>query len=131
MKIHKKQVVIGSLIIICITALCVYNYMYKEHRDIASEKVDFTVKSQQLNKAMSTSSSAMKYVDKVIQINGTITSVEQNSILLDETIQVDFNQQEVSKLSLNSQVIVKGRCVGYDDLLEVVKIDQATIITNN
>ena len=32
---------------------------------------------------------------------------------------------------LNNDVTIKGRCIGYDDLLEELKMDQCIIIKNN
>lgn len=128
MTTKKKYIIVGFFALLIIGGLGGYNYIYKDHRDIAAEKVDFELKPPVLLELMSNSLEAKKYTDKVIKTYGTITSIEQNSIILDNKTQVNFKIGDVSKLSLGAEVIVKGRCVGYDDLLELVKIDQATIL---
>ena len=32
------------------------------------------------------------------------------------------------KVQLNQQLTLKGRCIGYDDLFEVVVLDQSTMM---
>jgi hypothetical protein len=34
----------------------------------------------------------------------------------------------LSKLKVNDTIVVKGRCIGYDDLLEEIKLDQCSIV---
>jgi hypothetical protein len=125
---RKKYIIFGIFALLVVSGYVVYQYMYREHRDIASEKVDFELQPQQLMEVMSDAAKALKYTDKVIQTSGKITSVEQNSVILDHKTQVNFKTADVNPLNVGNDVIIKGRCVGYDDLLELVKIDQATII---
>lgn len=33
-----------------------------------------------------------------------------------------------SELKANNPISVKGRCIGYDDLLEEIKLDQCSIV---
>ncbi|WP_203257033.1 OB-fold protein [Hyunsoonleella ulvae] len=126
----KKQVtyiITVALLIFGIAGCLIYDYMYKEHRDIASEEVDYTLSSNDLKNVMRTDSVSGQFIDKVIQTEGVITSIEQNSIVINDVIQVDFVNTDLSILKPEATLSIKGRCVGYDDLLEVVKIDQATI----
>ena len=130
MKAKKKYFILGFLIVLLISGYSVYKYVYKEHRNIATESINFKLNTVQLSMVMSTTQDAVKYIDKVVQTYGKVTSIEQNSVILDDSVQVNFSTESVNTLSLGIEVIIKGRCVGYDDLLELVKIDQATIINN-
>ena len=51
-----------------------------------------------------------------------------NHIMLDNKIQIHLLNPEEQSINLGEIITIKGRCVGFDDLLEEVKIDQATII---
>lgn len=129
--IAKKKIGLALLVlIVVIIGLATYQYMYQPHRDIASEKVDFKVTPQALKEAMSLSNEGPKFLNKVIQTRGKITSVDQHSVTLDDIIQISFESKLPSYLNPEAELIIKGRCIGYDDLLELVKIDQATILTN-
>lgn len=123
MKKRNAYITLTALTLFGILSYSVYSYMYQEHRDISSEEIDYSLNPNDLKNAMSN-----QFVDKVIQTEGVITSIEQNSIVIDDIVQVNFINTDISTLQPKITIKIKGRCLGYDDLLEVVKIDQATII---
>lgn len=128
----KKLLVISTVLLVGIlTALVVYNYVFQgEHRNIASEKATVSLSADEFyshfenNEALATTN----YLDKVVETKGKITLIEGTDIELNNKVQISFNSKETLKLQKGQSLTIKGRCVGYDELLEVVKIDQATII---
>ncbi len=128
MKGKIKYLITGGLFLMAITAITVYKYLYQEHRVIAEEKVDYKIAALDLNSVMNRGLEPIKYADKVIQTYGKITAIEQQSIIIDDHVQVSFLDALSSTLQVDDSVNIKGRCIGYDDLLELVKIDQAITI---
>ncbi|HEY0091399.1 MAG TPA: hypothetical protein VGB43_02840 [Flavobacterium sp.] len=126
-----KKIIIGIVIII-IVAFIGYKFIYKEHRDIGSEDAAFTLTTSQLQQEFSAGDSLAnaKYADQTIQVEGTITSVDPigNSIVIDQKLSAVLKDKLTSDISANKPVKVKGRFVGYDDLLEELKMDQVSII---
>lgn len=127
----KKQVIILIGILVIGAASIVYNFTFNsKHRDIANEEATSTVSAQKLftdfqnNEALATT----KYLDQVIEIKGEITAIEEGELVLSNQIQVRFNGAVMPKVANEGSLTIKGRCVGYDELLEMVKIDQASII---
>ena len=131
MKGKKPYILLSIALLLIILSIATYNYMYKEHRNIATENVSFNVSASQLNSDLSSPDTALEYIDKVVQIQGIVTAVEQNDVVIDDKVQVSFIENVSNRLSIEKQITIKGRCVGYDDLLELVKIDQATLIHDN
>jgi len=131
MKGKKPYIVLSIVLLLIILAISAYNYMYKEHRNIATENVSFNVSASELNSDLSTPDKASEYIDKVVQVHGNVTAIEQNDVVIDDKVQVSFIEKVANSLSTQNQITIKGRCVGYDDLLELVKIDQATLIHEN
>ncbi len=127
MKKKASYIIAIIIIVLGITGYTIYGYMYQAHRDISSEGIDYYLTSDYLKKAMGVDSTSKKIIDKVIQTEGIITSIEQNSVIINDAVQVNFTKTDISNLQPRIKLIIKGRCVGYDDLLELVKIDQATI----
>lgn len=129
----KKQIIISIVVLFGLTtALMVYNYVFhNEHRNIAEEKASLALTANVLHNDFlkDEATATSKYLDKVIEATGKITTIENNSITLNEKLQVSFNNKALPKFKDGQALTIKGRCVGYDELLEVVKIDQATIIT--
>ena len=73
-----------------------------------------------------------RFLNKILLVIGTITNIETNIIILDNGIvcTLDPSQIITEEININNKVSVKGRCIGYDDLLEEVRIDHSFIIKN-
>lgn len=124
---------IGILVIIAIAvAVIIYFYAYKGHRDIASEKSDYTLTVAKLQTEFTENDSLAnsKFQDKTIEISGLITQIdiESKGIVIDEKLSGTFKEKLPSDLIKGIKIKIKGRFIGYDDLLEEFKIDQITVI---
>jgi hypothetical protein len=67
-----------------------------------------------------------KYLNKAVEITGKVTNVGKNVITLDGKVSCQLQVSE--QVILNSQLKIKGRVTGYDDLLEELKLDQCLVI---
>lgn len=122
----------GTLVWLVVAFVCIgfgiYKYTYQEHRNIEVAKVDFTVDSKSLldefltNPEMATE----KYLNKVISVQGVVSEKDAESITLTASILCYFTSKD-DKLLEGISVKIKGRCIGFDELLEVVKLDQCSI----
>jgi len=103
-----------------------YRYAYQSHRDIESEKAAFSLQASDLISEFSQNSEAatQKYENKTIQVSGTITDQDGNALTVDGSIFAEFSG-EIG--SVQGAITFKGRCVGYDDLLEEIKFDQCSL----
>ncbi len=123
-----KKITIGFLILI-LGLFFGYKYLYHEHRDIATETPSYSVTVNQLLAAFTQDETKAnsKYLDKSISIKGKVTSIDQanKSIVLDEKVYVILMNS--TDVTLNSEVLVQGRLIGYDSLIEEIKLDQAQI----
>ncbi len=109
-----------------------YFYVYKEHRDIAKEEVSYEIAVPVLFSEYQYNESAAntKYLDKTIVVSGKVSSLnlETQSMVLDEKLFATFLDKIPSTIEPNSQIKVKGRLIGYDSLLEEIKMDQCIIL---
>jgi len=124
----KKIVVV--LVLILMASVAVYFYAYKSHRNIADEAAVFSIEAQNLKSEFNSSieGATQKYANETIIIYGIVSMLDLDSkiITLNENISVQ-GIQEISTIQPNQKLTIKGRLVGYDDLLEEIVIDQATI----
>lgn len=127
----KKKLFIAIVLIVGIL-LSVYFYAYKDHRNIATAEVDFSVTVSDLQKefAQNDSLATVKFQNKVIQIQGIITSVDaqSKSLVIDEKIYAQFDTNLPSSVEVNKKTTIKGRFLAYDDLVEEFKMDQTSVI---
>ena len=78
-----------------------------------------------------TNASTEKYLDQTINVTGRITSIDNTSLEIDNSISCYFETaMKNNDHLLNTMMTVKGRCLGYDDLLEEIKMDQCVLINN-
>lgn len=118
------------LLILLILAFAGYKYLYQDHRDIKTEEAEFVISSNEIAYEFSqkTAESEKKYSDKTIEITGIITEINVKDFTIDNSVLCQFNDIFESTLKIKDSITIKGRCIGYDDLLELVKIDQSTLI---
>lgn len=117
------------LIIPIAIGIVVYNYIYQDHRDIETEKPEFTLSSNELiNQFSSDAASAeKKYLNKTIEITGVITEINNDNVIVNASVFCQFQNAIPNTLKSGDNINVKGRCIGYDDLLEEIKLDQCSI----
>ena len=124
---RKLFISLGLAVVLLLTG---YFYIYQDHRDIQNEEAEFVLSSSELIEQFvnNATTSEQRYLNKTIEITGVLTEINQNDLTLDDHIFCQFNVPILSKLQPNSSIKIKGRFIGYDDLLEQVKIDQSSII---
>lgn len=125
----KYSIIIIGLIFI---GYGIYSYIYQSHRDIASEKGIYRVTVQTIFQEFQQNETKAnaKYLDKTIEVTGKVTSIdkENKSIVMDDQLYALCSDSIPIALRELSNVKIKGRFIGYDDLLGELKMDQCTII---
>ena len=126
--IAKMRKIIFVLIALLIIGGIGYKYVYKDHRDIAAEEVTFKLTSNELIAELVTDNDAVtKYLDRVISVSGVVSDANEDNLTLSNDIFCTFDSV-VKDVSVGDSMIVKGRCLGFDELLMQVKLDQCQII---
>lgn len=121
------------IILILIIGFFSYQYIYKSHRNIKNETPHYLKNSSDLINDFTSNYeiASQKYIDKTIQLTGVISAINETSLEIDNKIICYFSDMLIDDELLNNSVTIKGRCIGYDDLLEELKMDQCIIIKNN
>ena len=120
-------------ILLFVFTLCLfflgYNYLFPDHRTINKEEALFNVEASILfDEFIDNSKQAeYKYLNQTITVSGVITSFNTENIMINNKIFCKFDNI-VNKININDSIVVKGRCIGYDELLEEIKLDQCSIV---
>ena len=126
-----KKKLFYILLLLIVIVFGIYKYMYKSHRDIASEEAAFSKTVSEVFQAFTTNDSLANktYLDKTILVKGKITNIDLTSkiITVDEKLSARFTTKIPDNIKLQDSIIIKGRLVGFDDLLEEIQMDQCTI----
>jgi hypothetical protein len=124
---RKWIVILGLLIIATVIG---YNYIYQDHRDIEKEVAEFSMNAEEISVLFSENAKAaeQKLLNKTVEISGLISDINTNDITIDDRVFCQFSNGIQTSKNKNATIKIKGRVIGYDDLLEQVKLDQCTII---
>jgi len=128
----KIKIILLILVAIALIGAISYNYvMHGGERNLTTEKTNFTVTSAAITSEFTTNieTANKKYLEKAVAIKGKITSSNGNEIILDETVICGFKNPD-SSIKKGQEITVKGRVVGYDDLMGELKLDQCFVIKN-
>jgi len=127
-----KNVLLLVVVLLFIFSAIAYNYVYKNHRNISSEEAVYSIEVSELFQEFLTNQDASnaKYANKTIEIYGTITTLdlENQTIVLNEQLLLSVEKVEFQALNVGEKHTFKGRFVGFDDLLEELKMDQCILI---
>lgn len=124
----KNKVIILILVLLAFIGYSAYNYTYKAHKTIDELDLKFSGTSEDFLEEIKTNTA--EWQDVVIELNGTITTIDEKGITLNNSIYCQLEKPTlIPTLKIEKKVTIKGRMIGYDDLLEEVKLDK-TIIKN-
>ena len=70
-----------------------------------------------------------KYLDKTIEVTGNLSNIDiaTKSIVINDKLFATFKDGVPKKLQLGSKIKIKGRFIGYDALVEELKMDQCVL----
>ena len=115
-----------------IGSVFIYFTYNKPHTDFSKSRSEFTIESKDLISfyQINPENANAKYLDKILLLTGIVTETEENIIILDNGIvcTLDPSQKVNEKINLGTKVSVKGRCIGYDDLLEEIRVDHSFVM---
>lgn len=130
-RIKKIGIVIAVLVVVgYFTFPMVKDYMVNNlgKRDVKSEEAAFTVKTKDIvaEYTKNEAEANKKYINKPVAVSGVVTSVNDKEVILDEIGICNFLVADAS-VKVGQTITVKGRVVGYDDLMESINLDQCSI----
>ena len=122
----KSKWILNILVLSCIAFYTIYRYAYKPHKTI--EKLEIEYDGTSHNFIEKVKEDASIWNNKIVLLSGIITSKEDKGITLNNSIYCQFREDVTSsKLKESHPISLKGRVIGYDDLLEELKLDQCII----
>lgn len=122
----KTKIILFSILVVGIVGFAAFNYvMHGGARNLSNEDAAFTVSSKNITNefASNTEIANKKYLEKAIIIKGTVTKITNKEIIIDNTIICNLKELDPS-IQKNQVITLKGRVVGYDDLMGEIKLDQ-------
>jgi antitoxin component YwqK of YwqJK toxin-antitoxin module len=124
-----KKKLLGSVLILVIIGVVGYNYIYQDHRNIEKESAEFTMTAMEIANLFKEDAinAEQTFLNKTIEVIGNVSDSDKSEITLNNQVFCQF-VEAIKEIKHNENIKIKGRVIGYDDLLEQVKLDQCSII---
>ena len=126
-------ITISLLFFIAFFGIVFFTYN-KPHKDFSAAQTDITLEAAKLYEHYQNdlSDANLKFLDKVLLVNGPVTELNSNLVIIGGNIVCSLDSSYVldTGFKLNDKISVKGRCIGYDDLFGEVRIDHCFIMQN-
>jgi hypothetical protein len=126
---RRLKILIAIVFVVIVSFFSLRYYAYNAgKRDIQSEKTAFVVSSKEIlaEFTSNTTASNKKYLEKPVAISGIITSVNGKEVILDNSVNCSLIIA-TNSIKIDQKVTIKGRVVGYDELLGEVRLDQCNL----
>ena len=126
-----KYLFISLIIVSLIFIFALYN---KPHKTYVNEISAYSLSAENLFVEYNNNykESNEKYLGNVLSISGVVTKYSRNLIILNNRIVCSFNEDDSAlssnNITLGDNLTIKGHCIGYDDLLEEVRVDHCIIM---
>ncbi|WP_420379220.1 hypothetical protein [Gilvibacter sp.] len=121
----RKSWIIMALVLVVVAVLG-YNYLYQDHRDIQQETAVFKGTASELKTLLTGSEDTLS--NTTVELRGYVTALELDGLVLSNSVYCKLDS--IPEVSLQENLIIKGRVLGYDSLFELVSMDQCKIIND-
>lgn len=124
----KKAIGLLLFLFFVVFGVATYKYIYQKHRDVQTAETDFERTSEEIYMefAQNSNQATKKYLNKIITVTGAVSERDANSVTLNTRV-VCYFSKNLKKIK-NTRTKIKGRCIGFDELLEVVKLDECSVV---
>ncbi|WP_435261542.1 hypothetical protein [Tenacibaculum sp. nBUS_03] len=126
MNFHKKSKwILFIVVILLVSGIIVYNQVYKPHK--TTEDIEAVYSGSVENFIEELQHDFNKWNTKTIELGGTITSVVKNGFILNDFIFCQPRKDIHLTKKQGDKITVKGTIIGYDELLNELKLNQCII----
>ena len=124
--LKKNKLILTFLFVLGMIGFAFYTLTMEPPTSIENRKVDFTGSADEL--LVKITDHTEEWQDKIVVVSGEVTNIDENGIMLSSKIYCQLKQvSDLQKINPSNNISLKGRIIGYDDLLEELKLDQCII----
>lgn len=135
----KRKIITGILIIVVIGGIIAYRMYDERTPDIVNRKPDIITNVASLIAAFNsdTASASKEYLDKVIEVTGTVKSVDTSGAIVlgegdgESSVVCGLDRRHLrdhEKVTKGSVAVIQGRCTGYQKGEEMLGVSLGTTI---
>jgi len=123
---NKKIVNIFLILILIISFFYFFAYQNK-HTDWVNLKPEISLSAKELLERFQ-SEDNNELINMVVQISGSVSSIDDSLFLLDKVVVCKPAPNTTVNFNKKDSINIKGRCIGYDNLLMEVRLDNVVLL---
>jgi len=126
LKKNRPLIIILGIVLVTVGLYGSYQHLFAAPKKTADSVPEYKGDAQEFSRLINNDPS--NWVNKVVQINGKVTEITDDGILINGTIYCQFDDQNIVRLVYkNESLTIKGKLVGFDELLMEIKLSQCII----
>ena len=129
MNLLKKNKVIfitSVMMVLTVGAVYVYQYISMSPKDVVEITPEYVGDATEFNFLVTDNLSY--WTGKVVQIDGKVTELTEYGVVINGTIFCQFeNGDDLQSIVENQQINIKGKLVGFDEILMEIKLNQCIL----
>ena len=122
-----KVVFIASVMMVLVVGVVnVYQYISMSPKDVVEITPEYVGDATEFNFLVTDNLSY--WTGKVVQISGKVTELTEYGVVMNGTIFCQFeNGDDLQSIVENQQINIKGKLVGFDEILMEIKLNQCIL----
>ena len=122
-----KVVFIASVMMVLVVGVVnVYKYISMSPKDVVEITPEYVGDATEFNFLVTDNLSY--WTGKVVQITGKVTELTEYGVVMNGTIFCQFeNGDDLQSIVENQQINIKGKLVGFDEILMEIKLNQCIL----
>jgi hypothetical protein len=122
-----KVVFIASVMMVLVVGVVnVYQYISMSPKDVVEITPEYVGDATEFNFLVTDNLSY--WTGKVVQITGKVTELTEYGVVMNGTIFCQFeNGDDLQSIVENQQINIKGKLVGFDEILMEIKLNQCIL----
>ena len=126
LKKNKVVFIASAMMVLTVGAVYVYQYISMSPKDVVEITPEYVGDATEFNFLVTDNLSY--WTGKVVQIDGKVTELTEYGVVINGTIFCQFeNGDDLQSIVENQQINIKGKLVGFDEILMEIKLNQCIL----
>ena len=126
LKKNKVVFIASVMMVLAVGVVNVYQYISVSPKDVVEITPEYVGDATEFNFLVTDNLSY--WTGKVVQITGKVTELTEYGIVMNGTIFCQFeNGDDLQSIVENQQINIKGKLVGFDEILMEIKLNQCIL----
>ena len=126
LKKNKVVFIASVMMVLAVGVVNVYQYISMSPKDVVEITPEYVGDATEFNFLVTDNLSY--WTGKVVQIDGKVTELTEYGVVINGTIFCQFeNGDDLQSIVENQQINIKGKLVGFDEILMEIKLAQCIL----